>query len=220
MKKNAEPVTIGNIAAAHASRRGEILTRLREFENIWKYGADEDLWAEMVFCMFTGGCSAKMGFRSLSAVRPLIMEGSRAELASALTGVHRYPNERARYIAETRSFLVQHCSSGLRQRLESFADSQSRRDWLAGEKGIKGLGYKEASHFLRNIGFKGYAILDKHVLRSMQEIGIIDEATPPKGRASYIQTEIKLKRFSDQVGIDFDELDLVLWSMKTGEIMK
>lgn len=220
VKQNAEPLTIGNIAAAHASRRGEILARLREFEDIWKKGADEDIWAEMVFCFFTGGCSARMGIRSLAAVRPLIMTGTRAELASALAGSHRYPNARARYVFETRSFLIRHCGFKLREMLENFPDAASRRDWLAKEKGIKGLAYKEASHFLRNIGFKGYGILDKHVLRCMAEIGILENATPPKNRASYIQTEERLKRFADAVGIDFDELDLVLWSMKTGEILK
>lgn len=220
MKKNAEPLTIPTIAAVHAVRRGEIAARLREFGNIWKNGDDEDIWAEMVYCLFTGGCSARMGIRSVSAVRPLLMNGTQADLASALIGVHRYPNERARYIAETRSFLVRHCDFKLRQRLENFSDATSRRDWLANEKGIKGLGYKEASHFLRNIGFKGYGILDKHVLRCMNELGIIDEATPPKGRASYINTEEKLVRFADAIGIDFDELDLVLWSIKTGAIMK
>jgi thermostable 8-oxoguanine DNA glycosylase len=33
-------------------------------------------------------------------------------------------------------------------------------------------------------------------------------------------TEEKLKNLAALTGIDFDELDLVLWSMKTGEILK
>ncbi|MEP7037186.1 MAG: hypothetical protein ABI891_02490, partial [Acidobacteriota bacterium] len=95
-----------------------------------------------------------------------------------------------------------------------------RRDWLVKEKGIKGLGYKEASHFLRNIGFKGYAILDKHVLRSLAELKIIDDAKPPSTRLKYLTIENQLKKLADSAEIDFDELDLVLWSLKTGEILK
>ena len=108
----------------------------------------------------------------------------------------------------------------LRERLESFRDASERRDWLAQDRRIKGLGYKEASHFLRNIGFKGYGILDKHVVRSLAEMGVIKSAKPPTSRKSYLETEARMREFADQVGIDFDELDLVLWSMKTGEVLK
>lgn len=108
----------------------------------------------------------------------------------------------------------------LRKKLQGFEDDLERRDWLVREKGIKGLGYKEASHYLRNIGLKGYAILDKHVLRSMAELGLIDDPKPPNTRSKYLTYEQHLKKFADRIKIDFDELDLVLWSMKTGEILK
>jgi N-glycosylase/DNA lyase len=108
----------------------------------------------------------------------------------------------------------------LRSTLNGFNDPIARRDWLAKEPRIKGLGYKEASHFLRNIGFSGHAILDKHVLRCLAEVGVVDSAKPPTTRDRYLQLEEKLKRFAREVKIDFDELDLVLWSMKTGEVLK
>lgn len=108
----------------------------------------------------------------------------------------------------------------LRKRLESFSDPVERRDWLATEPRIKGLGYKESSHYLRNIGFKGYSILDKHIVRCLAELGVIDSAKPPANRSRYLDTETKMRQFAGEVGIDFDELDLVLWSMKTGEILK
>jgi N-glycosylase/DNA lyase len=108
----------------------------------------------------------------------------------------------------------------LRGKLESFDCQLARRDWLVREKGIKGLGYKEASHYLRNIGFRGYAILDKHVLRCLAELKIIDDPKPPNTRARYLTVENKLKQLTDKLKIDFDELDLVLWSMKTGVILK
>jgi len=88
------------------------------------------------------------------------------------------------------------------------------------EKGIKGLGYKEASHFLRNIGFRGYAILDKHVLNCLFELKIIDDPKPPSTRSKYLKVEEKLRQFASEIKIDFDEMDLVLWSMKTGEVLK
>jgi N-glycosylase/DNA lyase len=106
------------------------------------------------------------------------------------------------------------------ERLSAFSDPLERRDWLVKEKGIKGLGYKEASHFLRNIGFGGYAILDKHVLACLAALKIIPEAKPPNTRSKYLMVEESLKKLAKRVKIDLDELDLVLWSMKTGEILK
>lgn len=220
MKKETEPLTIEKIKAAYEERRKDIRARIAEFEEVWKSGTDERLWEEMVFCFFTGGCSAKMGLRSVEAVRPLLLTGTHEELMNALVGRHRYPRARAGYIVASRDFLQEHCNLELRKKLESFTDPLERRDWLVKEKGIKGLGYKEASHYLRNIGLKGYAILDKHILRSLAELKIIDDPKPPNTRLKYLTIEQQLKSLSKLTKIDFDELDLVLWSMKTGEILK
>jgi N-glycosylase/DNA lyase len=218
--RDKQPVTIESIVAAHKARATDIRRRLAEFQDVRRQGSDERLWEELVFCIFTAGASARMGLRSVEAVRPLLAEGAEAELAGALTGVHRYPNSRSGYIIVTRDYLHEDCRMRLRERLDSFADPLARRDWLARERRIKGLGYKEASHYLRNIGFRGYAILDKHILRSLAELGVIESPTPPTTRARYLDIEAALSRFAARLAIDFDELDLVLWSMKTGEILK
>jgi N-glycosylase/DNA lyase len=220
VKKKMEPVSIEIVQAAHSERRDEIRRRIAEFDSVWKFGNNEEIWAEMVFCFFTGGCSAKMGLRSVDAIRPLLLNGTQPELAAALSGVHRYPNARAGYVASSREFLMAHCNLDLKAKLESFDSHLERRDWLVREKGIKGLGYKEASHFLRNIGFKGYAILDKHVLNCLAELEIIDDPKPPNTRSRYLTVEEKLREFTSRLKIDFDEMDLVLWSIKTGEILK
>jgi len=83
------------------------------------------------------------------------------------------------------------------------------------------MGHKEASHFLRNIG-KGrdLAILDRHILKNMKLIGIIDkipDSMPPK---KYLELEGILRQFSDEVGIPMDHLDIVLWYKETNEIFK
>ena len=108
----------------------------------------------------------------------------------------------------------------LRERLNGFSNPIERRDWLAQERRLKGLGYKEASHFLRNIGLKGLAILDKHVLRCLADLKVIDNPKPPTTRARYLATEERLREVAAHLEIDFDELDLVFWSMKTGEVLK
>jgi N-glycosylase/DNA lyase len=220
MKKELEPLTLDKIRAHYKAARGSIRARLNEFQSVKKSNCDLRLWEELVFCIFTAGASARMGLRAVEAVRPYLLKGAHDELCNALLGVHRYPRARSGYIVTTREYLQQDCGMRLSEKLKSFSDPISRRDWLAKERGIKGLGYKEASHYLRNIGYKGYAILDKHILKSLFELNVIDSAVPPSNRTKYLQTEETLKRFAREIKIDPDELDLVLWSMKTGEILK
>jgi N-glycosylase/DNA lyase len=220
VRRDREPVTLEKIRAAHSERRREIRARLAEFEEVRRTATDERLWEELVFCIFTAGASARMGLGSIEAVRHLLGRGTHEELASALQSKHRYPNSRSGYIVVTRAYLETDCQLRLRERLENFEDPIERRDWLARTREIKGLGYKESSHFLRNVGYRGYAILDKHILRCLAEVGVLDTPRPPATRARYLSTEERLRRFADDLGVDFDELDLVLWSMKTGEILK
>jgi N-glycosylase/DNA lyase len=163
-----------------------------------------------------------MGLRSIEAIRALLIEGEREQMSQALieAGAHRFPVARPGYVVITRDYLREQCGMRLREQLLSFADPIERRDWLARERRIKGLGYKESSHFLRNIGLKGYGILDKHVLRCLADLGVVDSLRPPTNRNTYLETEERLRRFARRVRINFDELDLVLWSMKTGEVLK
>jgi N-glycosylase/DNA lyase len=220
--RDQQPVTIESLHVAHAARRKEVRARLREFRHIWQTASDARLWEEMVYCIFTAGASAKMGLRSVEALRPLLAKGQQNEMTRALVaaGAHRFPNARPAYVVITRDYLQSSFSMRLRERLNSFSDPFERRDWLATEPRIKGLGYKEASHYLRNIGFKGYSILDKHIVRCLAELGVIDSPKPPANRHCYLETESRMRQFAVEAGIDFDELDLVLWSIKTGEILK
>jgi len=168
------------------------------------------------------GASAKMGLKSVEALRPLLRAGAHHEMTNALVaaGAHRFPNARPGYVIVTRDYLQESFSMRLRERLTSFRDPIERREWLARDPKVKGLGYKEASHFLRNIGFKGYGILDKHIVRSLHELKVIDSPKPPTSRGKYLDAEEKMRRFAQRTGFNFDELDLLLWSMKTGEILK
>lgn len=222
MNENREPVTVDRLRAEYAQRRKEIRARLRDFRRVWQTASDSLLWEEMVYCIFTAGASAKMGLRSVDALRPLLQAGAQSEMTKALVaaGAHRFPNARPGYVIVTRDYLEESFSMRLRERLDSFRDPMERRDWLASEPRIKGLGYKESSHFLRNIGFKGYGILDKHIVRCLCELKVIDSPKPPTSRGRYLETEARMRQFAADTGIDFDELDLLLWSTKTGEILK
>jgi len=209
-----------NLKQAYIEKKDIIKKRLNDFSKIIDRADDNELFEELTFCICTAGASAKMGLKSVEAMRDILPSGSLKSLRKRLDGVHRYPNARPAYIVHTREYLKREHNFKIKDLLKSFQDPIERRGFFAKNKDIKGIGYKESSHFLRNIGFSGYAILDKHILNTLYELTIINNPKPPATRDKYLETEIKLKEFADNMGIHIDELDLLLWSEKTGEILK
>ncbi len=204
---------------SYEKKKDIIKQRMSEFEETYKKG-DEAIFAELCFCIFTAGSSARSGLKCIDAINDIIITGSAIDIESRIEKCHRYPKARAEYLIHTREYLQREYNLKMRELIESFDDKLALRDFFATNKGIKGIGYKEASHFLRNIGLKGYAILDIHILRSLHEFGLIDNPNPPTTRKRYLEVEEKLKEFAKSIDIDFDELDLVLWSDRTGEVLK
>lgn len=181
--------------------------RLSEFKAL---GRSNDWFSELCFCILTANSKART---ALSIQEKLGSKGfcslPEKELAATIRGhKHRFHNTKAGYICEARKYR------GIKKILEKEKDP---REWLV--KNVKGLGWKEASHFLRNVGFTDYAILDRHILDLMQRDGI---ARKPKtlGRKSYLAIEQKLRKVADKVGMSLAELDLYMWYLKTGEVLK
>lgn len=211
---------IAELRKDYRAKRPAIVKRLAEFRAVYEKG-DRAIFEELCYCILTAGSSAKMGMRTVAALRDLLRSGSEQELQQRAKAHRvRFWRLRPSYIVHTREYLDDACGLKLRKLIGSFKCPVARRDFFAKNKGIKGLGYKEASHFLRNIGFPGYAILDKHILNSLREMGVISPRMRSTTRAGYLAIEQKLKRFAEELGIDMDHLDLLLWSRKTGEILK
>jgi N-glycosylase/DNA lyase len=103
--------------------------------------------------------------------------------------------------------------------LEGLGDAKTTRAWLVRE--VDGLGWKEASHFLRNIG-RGddLAILDRHILRNLQRHGVIRRMPGSLTPKRYLQIENRMESFSKDVEISMAALDMLFWSRETGEIFK
>jgi N-glycosylase/DNA lyase len=86
---------------------------------------------------------------------------------------------------------------------------------------MKGLGWKESSHFLRNVGYLDVAILDRHIIANMREHGLIqDDGRKGLTKRRYLEYERLLKEVADRVGMAPGEMDLYLWYRKTGKILK
>lgn len=219
-------MTVDGLLAHYAQRKPEIGARLAEFREVYEQG-DLAIFKELCFCILTANTSAKMGITCMEAAGDEILTADLEGLQGILCGRYRFWRVRPAYIIHTRNYLMRETGIGtrgdgnpLRDRIDSLTDFHGRRDFFAKNPGIKGIGYKEASHFLRNIGFKGYAILDKHIVSLLFELGVLPDPRKPTSRSQYIDIEERMREFAGDTGIDMDELDLALWSYKTGVVLK
>lgn len=219
-------MTVDGLLAHYKRRRPEIRVRLAEFRELYGRG-DLAIFKELCFCILTANTSAKMGITCIEAAGDEVLTADLEGLRDILCGRYRFWKVRPAYIIHTRDYLMRETGFGtqvggnpFRDRIDSLTEFHDRRDFFAKNPGIKGIGYKEASHFLRNIGFTGYAILDKHIIGLLHELGVLQEPKKPANRGQYIAIEERMREFAREIKIDMDELDLALWSYKTGVVLK
>ncbi|MEM2342021.1 MAG: N-glycosylase/DNA lyase [Candidatus Bathyarchaeia archaeon] len=186
--------------------------RIREFmENRSKPPAE--IFKELCFCILTANFSAEKSIKIQSEIGDGFLNLSEFMLAEKLKALnHRYPEIRAKYIVEARKMV-----DPLWKILNSSLDEKSLREWLV--RNIKGIGYKEASHFLRNIGFMNLAIIDFHIINILSRYRLIKR---PKTltRRRYLEIEGLLSEIAEKTSLSLGELDLYLWYMETGKVLK
>jgi len=194
--------------------KDEVERRFEEFKQIGQNGDELDLFSELSFCVLTANWRAKGGIK---AQKLITKEGfayyNEEQLISKLKEVgHRFPNTRSRYIVENRWII-----GGLKNLLQK--DILESRRFLV--ENVKGIGWKEASHFFRNVGKEDVAILDKHILRVMKDYNLVKEVPKPSWtEKKYTKLEKELIAFSRIIGEPLGKLDLYLWYMETGQIDK
>jgi N-glycosylase/DNA lyase len=132
----------------------------------------------------------------------------------------RFGKNKAKYIVEARKKFTVDGRLQIKEFVRSFIDPLELRGWL--KENVNGLGMKESSHFIRNIGLSEnqLAILDVHILKNLKECGVVERVPKNLTEKEYLKIEEKMKEFSRQIGIPMDELDMLLWSKETGIIFK
>ncbi|MFC1522251.1 DNA lyase, partial [Elusimicrobiota bacterium] len=149
-----------------------------------------------------------------------LLRGGSAEQISRYLNKVRFKNNKARYVVEARKLIKEVCSLLPPTRtLPHKEGGKYAREWLA--RNIKGIGYKEASHFLRNIGLgEEIAILDRHILKNLKRYGAIREIPGSITPKKYFEIEKKMIAFARTAKIPPAHLDLLFWANETGEIFK
>ncbi len=200
--------------------RPTIERRMEEFHALWQTATDERLFAEMAFCLLTPQSKAKVCWRAIENMLKdnILMDGDAVQIEGYLTGV-RFKHNKAGYIVEARERFCGTERCRIRGVLSGFESPFDAREWLV--KNIKGYGYKEASHFLRNIGIgDDLAILDRHILKNLKLAGVIEVIPKSLSRKKYLEIERLMRDFSEYIGIPMSHLDLLLWFTETGEVFK
>ncbi|MDR2616607.1 MAG: N-glycosylase/DNA lyase [Endomicrobium sp.] len=197
-----------------------ILNREKHFDAVWVNACEEEIFAELIFCLFTPQSKAVTCWAAVNdlANRNMIFSATDIEIAKTIETV-RFRNNKAKYVIKARNLFTSNNKIIIKEKLASFKNIFEARLWLV--KNIKGLGYKEAGHFLRNIGFgKNLAILDRHILKNLKIYGAITEIPKTLTTKTYLEIEKQMQNFSTKIGIPMAHLDMLFWCKNTGGIFK
>jgi len=189
-------------------------SRMQEFSEFGKKSS-QDIFKELCFCLLTANFSASGGIKIQNTIGDGFLFLTQEELAQKLAELgHRFPNARAEFIFQARKY-----KDNIKQILQEISPDSEKRKFLA--ENIKGLGFKESSHFLRNIGHKNVAIIDFHIIDLLVKSMVIEK---PKSKSltpkKYAEIENILKKLAEKTNTNLGELDLYLWYEETGKILK
>jgi N-glycosylase/DNA lyase len=208
----AARLAVEELRCLHAERELPIQSRLEEFRSV---PHDHYLY-ELLYCLLTPQSSAVNAGHAIDRLRALEFHRSDVDPEPILRRKESYIRfhrvKAKRLIAAKEQFPL------IDRELRSGVGSRELRAWLV--RYVVGLGWKEASHFLRNIGHRDLAILDRHILRNLVRVGAVRSVPGTLSAKRYAAIEKKFLTFASVVGIPMDELDLLFWSMETGEILK
>lgn len=188
--------------------------RMHAFAKI-RDGSDEDLFLELCFCLLTANFQSHKSMIIHDAIGRGFIDLDEESLAARLRSLgYRFPNVRARFIVEAREHIPV-----LRSVVYGDGyDDHERRFWL--ESNVKGLGLKEASHFLRNVGVPSFPIIDRHIVAILAEHGIVSDPDAPITKKRYLEFESSMNEIASACGLDHGRLDFYAWYLKTGRVLK
>ena len=200
----------------------DIEGRIKVFKGIWKNGGNKEVFTELAFCLLTPQSKARGAEKAINALlaNGKLFDGTSEEIREELNVV-RFKNKKAEYIVEAREKFSENGEIIFKDIIEKKLKDGviTTRDWIV--KDIKGIGYKEAGHFLRNIGFgEEVAILDRHILKNLKRFEVIEEIPSSITPKIYHEIEEKMVAFSAKINIPMDHLDFLFWYNEAGEVFK
>ncbi|MCX7699112.1 MAG: N-glycosylase/DNA lyase [Candidatus Goldbacteria bacterium] len=213
---------VAEIKQIYKKNKNEIRKRLNEFKNIWETKNEFKALQELIFCIFTPQSKAINCWKCVEKIiekKLLYTDNPEKLLRLKEINYVRFKNKKANFVVEAKNKFIKNGKIQILKFLSTFKDVYEMREYLV--KNIKGYGYKEASHFLRNIGFfNDVAILDRHILKNLKLMKVINKIPKTLTPKLYLEIEQCMKFFSKKIKIPMGALDLILWYKETGEFFK
>jgi N-glycosylase/DNA lyase len=198
--------------------RFDIKRRVADFERT-KNSSNERIFAELAFCLCTPQSKATVCWQAINKLyhSKILFTGSSNQILKFLKGI-RFKEVKAKRIIKAREKFGNNDKLEIKKYFR-LGNEYYLRDYFAKE--VEGLGYKEASHFLRNVGIaKNLAILDIHIINSLVELGVIKSKPKTLTKKKYLEIERAMQKFAKKIRIPMVELDLLLWAKQTGFVFK
>lgn len=194
--------------------RDTISIRLREFETV---PTNEYFW-EFCFCLLTPSTRAENANKVVNILKEqnfCVKKFDPTEILRNPKHYIRFHNVKAKRLLK----LINQWDLLYPLLIDKNNTPQKVRQKLV--EMVDGFGMKEASHFLRNIGLKGLAVLDHHILKNLNNYQVISwNQNNIASVKRYLEIEEKFKDFANLLGIGIEELDLLLWAKETGYVLK
>ena len=193
--------------------RPQIQERLLSFKHV----PFHQYFYELCFCICTPMTKAQNALIVQKKLMDLNFKENEIDLHKIIrSNSHyiRFHNKKILYLLEMkRNFSV------IEEILRSIDNVIQLREQLS--KTVQGLSFKESSHFLRNIGKEGIAIIDRHTFRNLLQLGVIDDETPyPTSKNAYLRIEKQWNEFAQFVNISVEEMDFLFFYNQTKTILK
>jgi N-glycosylase/DNA lyase len=209
-----------NVCASSKELEIKIANALNDFKKVWEDGKPERIFEELCYCLLTPQSSAKQAMKTITLLKEhdLLDTGASTKKEKYLKNVRFYRTKAKRLEEAQEKFQKEKIKNIL---IENGLPNNpiKCRNFLLKE--VNGYGMKEASHFLRNIGFfEDIAILDRHILKNLAKCKVITEVPKSLNVKKYLEIEEKMRKFCKKNKINFAELDLIFWSNETGEVLK
>jgi N-glycosylase/DNA lyase len=199
--------------------------RLASFKKVWTQGNDLKIFAELCYCLCTAREKAKNALNAVASLSEnnyeVLIRGDKKKIDKVLceNNIALHPDKADRIIKNRKIFYPN--TKHILQSKYCFDDIKKTREELV--RDIVGFGFKEASHFLRNIGFGGnLAIIDRHIKNQLVKYGVIadDVKSTSITKKRYYEIEEKMIQFAHKIKIPIDILDMLLIYAENKEIIK
>ena len=183
------------------------------------------LWKRLVECILSSQVSYASAQAATQRITSILFSSvwkCEAILADALTNCllepmpvcgkmmrYRFPRSKGQHVARTwLHFEVR--GRSLASLIYSELPENELRDELVNS--VSGLGLKQASMFLRDVGVaKNLAIIDRHVLKYMEAVHLTSDLPRPLNSRRYLDLENRLRDYAIFLGYSLDILDRALW---------